>query len=208
MLIPAGVLLLGMFTLPESVRHLVNQGKNDEAWKSLTWIRGDDGDKTTAEFNEIQLGLQAENAEKAGLSISEIWTQPENRLRFFIGPTLFLFQNSTGSSALAVFGPQFFKLIVGSTGTRDLLLVGLFGAVKVIACTFFIFFIAERFGRRSLLVGGSVAMAACMLITALIIDKIPTQKTGDVTSAGMATVAFLYLDIMVSIPTLTLSAHL
>jgi hypothetical protein len=114
---------------------------------------------------------------------------------------LFIFQNTTGSSALAVFGPQYFKLLVGSSGNRNLLLTGLFGAVKVVACSFFIWFLAERFGRRSLLTGGSALMAICMLITAMIVKFIPTESSNgsNVTAAGKATVAMIYLDIMVSL---------
>lgn len=191
--------MLGTFTLPESVRWLLTQNRSEEAWKSITWIRGDSGDRTTAEFNETILGLKAETAAKDNFSVRELW-QPANRLRFMVGPTLFIFQNTTGSSALAVFGPQYFKLLVGSTGNRNLLLTGLFGAVKVIACTIFIFFLAERFGRRVLLTGGSFLMASCMLITALIVKYIPTQSATTVTAAGKATVAMIYLDIMVRLP--------
>lgn len=195
-LVSSGILALGTLTLPESTRWLLTKNRTDEAWKSIMWIRGDDGEKTIAEFNETQLGLKAEVAARDNFSIRELW-QPANRLRFFVGPMLFVFQNTTGSSALAVFGPQYFKLLVGSKGNRDLLLTGLFGAVKVIACTFFIWVISERFGRRKLLTGGSALMAACMLITALIVKYIPTDKSTNVTSAGKATVAMIYLDIMV-----------
>lgn len=191
-------MLLGCFTLPESTRWLLSKGRNDEAWKSLAWMRGDEGDRTQEEFTETQLGLRAEEAVKEAFSIKEL-LEPANRLRFFIGPMLFVFQNATGSSALAVFAPQYFKLLVGSSGTRDLLLTGLFGAVKVIACTFFIWVLSERFGRKTLLTSGSALMAICMLITALIVDEIPTESGATVTSAGRATVAMIYLDIMVSL---------
>jgi MFS-type transporter involved in bile tolerance (Atg22 family) len=193
-------LLLGTFTLPESSRWLLTKHRTDEAWKSITWIRGDAGGRTTDEFNEMQIGLKAETAAKDSFSIRELW-QPANRLRFFIGSMLFIFQNTTGSSALAVFGPQYFKLLVGSSGNRNLLLTGLFGAVKVIACSFFIWFLAERFGRRSLLTRGSALMAICMLITALIVNFIPTESSNGshVISTGKATVAMIYLDIMVSL---------
>lgn len=190
-------MLLGCFTLPESTRWLMSKGRNDEAWKSLAWMRGDESDRTQEEFKETQLGLRAEEAVKESFSVKEL-LEPANRLRFFIGPMLFIFQNATGSSALAVFAPQYFKLLVGSSGTRDLLLTGLFGAVKVIACTFFIWVLSERFGRKTLLTGGSALMAICMLITALIVDEIPTESGATVTSAGRATVAMIYLDIMVS----------
>lgn len=198
-LISGGILLIGTFTLPESIRWLLTQNRTDDAWKSITWIRGGDTPKTRDEFTETQLGLQAERAEREGFSLREL-LEPANRLRFIVGPLLFIFQNATGSSALAVFAPQYFKLIAGSGTNRNMLLTGLFGAVKVIACTFFIFFLAERLGRRATLVGGSALMAICMLITALIVDYIPTESTTNVTPAGKATVAMIYLDIMVSLP--------
>ena len=197
-LVAGGIMLIGTFTLPESVRWLLTQEKTTEAWASLTWIRGDGGELTTGEFNETLLGLLAEKAATDNFSLREL-LEPANRLRFIIGPVLFCFQNATGSSALAVFAPQYFKLLVGSSGNRNLLLTGLFGAVKVVACTFFIWVLSERFGRRWLLVGGSILMAICTLVIALIVKYIPTQKGAGVTSAGRATVAMIYLDIMVSL---------
>ena len=137
-------------------------------------------------------------AERENFSLREL-LEPANRLRFLVGPVLFIFQNATGSSALAVFAPQYFKLIAGSGTNRNMLLTGLFGAVKVIACTFFIWVLAERLTRRATLVSGSILMGICMLITALIVDYVPTQTSSNVTAAGRATVAMLYLDIMVSL---------
>ncbi|KAF2771577.1 MFS quinate transporter [Teratosphaeria nubilosa] len=196
-LVSGSLLFLGSFSLPESVRWLVSKGRVDEAWKSLTWIRGDSGERTVEEFTETQLGLKAEKSATDNFSLRELWL-PENRLRFLVGPMMFVFQNTTGSSALAVFGPQYFKLLVGSSGNRDLLLTGLFGAVKVIACTFFIWVLAERFGRRSQLSGGAALMASCMLITAMVAKFVPTQTaSGGVSSGGRATVAMIYLDIMI-----------
>ncbi|KAJ5748865.1 uncharacterized protein N7511_010561 [Penicillium nucicola] len=195
-LISGGILFIGCLTLPESIRWLLTQNRTDEAWKSITWIRGGEDIKTREEFTETQLGLQAERAEREGFSYREL-LEPANRLRFIVGPLLFIFQNATGSSALAVFAPQYFKLIAGSGTNRNMLLTGLFGAVKVIASTFFIWVLAERLSRRMTLAGGAVLMAICMLITALIVDYVPTQSATNVTSAGRATVAMIYLDIMI-----------
>ena len=195
-LVSSGLLFLGAFTLPESVRWLLTKNRPSEAWASLSWIRADISPATASEFDEIKQGLAAEAAATAGFSVRELW-QPANRLRFFLGAMLFTLQNGTGSSALAVFGPQFFKLLVGSKGNRDLLLTGLFGAVKVIACSFFIFVLAERFGRRSLLTFGSAGMAACMLVIAVVDKYKPAPKDQVVTASGKAMVALIYLDIMI-----------
>ncbi|CAI7617688.1 unnamed protein product [Penicillium pancosmium] len=195
-LISGGILLLATLTLPESIRWLLTQNRTDDAWKAITWVRGGDTPKTREEFTETQLGLQAEKAERENFSYREL-LEPANRLRFIVGPVLFIFQNATGSSALAVFAPQYFKLIAGNDENRNMLLTGLFGAVKVIACTFFIWVLAERISRRMTLVSGSALMAICMLITALIVDFVPTQSSTNVTSAGRATVAMIFLDIMI-----------
>ncbi|KAJ5212130.1 uncharacterized protein N7498_003776 [Penicillium cinerascens] len=181
-LISGGTLFIGAFTLPESIRWLLTQNRTEDAWKSIVWIRGGETPKTRDEFTETQLGLQAERAEREGFSIREL-LEPANQC--------------DGKQCSGCFAPQYFKLIAGSGTNRNMLLSGLFGAVKVIACTFFIWVLAERLSRRMTLVGGAALMAICMLITALIVDYIPTQSATDVTAAGRATVAMIYLDIMI-----------
>ncbi|KAJ5724097.1 hypothetical protein N7488_002132 [Penicillium malachiteum] len=193
-LVSGGALFILTFTLPESIRWLLSKGRTEEAWKSITWIRGGDNVKTQEEFAETQLGLQAERSESEGFTFREI-LEPANRLRFFVGPMLFIFQNATGSSALAVFAPEYFKLVAG--GDSDMLLTALFGAMKVIACSFFIFFLSERLTRRWALTGGSIFMGICMLITSVVVDKTHTTANGQATAAGRATVAMLYLNIMI-----------
>ena len=43
-LVPAAVLGLGLFAFPESCRWLAKKERYEEAWASLSWIRGDDGE--------------------------------------------------------------------------------------------------------------------------------------------------------------------
>lgn len=140
-----------MFTLAESTRWLLRQNRPEDAWRSLTWIRASSSPIVTAEFHEMQQNIAAEARLREGLGWRELLTRP-NQKRFALGSLTFLFQQGTGSTALAFFGPQFFQKLVGD-GEKDLLITGLFGAVKVVACSIFILFVAESFGRRALMSG-------------------------------------------------------
>jgi hypothetical protein len=104
-------------------------------------------------------------------------------------------QQATGATAFAAFGPQYFKLLVGG-GQKDLLLTAIFGAVKVIACGVFVLFVADGVGRRPVLVGGAIFMAACQITTAAVVKEMPPPSSGDVTSSGIATVALIYLFVI------------
>lgn len=105
-------------------------------------------------------------------------------------------QQSTGATVLAYFGPQYFKLLVGS-GRSNLLLTAIFGAVKVAACGCFVLFLATRLGRRQVLIGGAALMAVCHIITAAVVKAKPPPEKESVTSSGIATVALIYLFVIV-----------
>ncbi|KAF3384354.1 Quinate permease [Penicillium rolfsii] len=192
-LVPGALMGLGMFSLDESVRWLLAHGKTAEAWRSMVWIRAGDGPAVMEEFEEMRHGLEEERHATAGFRARELLEWP-NLHRLLIGSGLFLAQQSTGSTALAYFGPQFFALLVGA-GDKNLLLTGIFGAIKVVACLLFVIFLSDRFGRRPLLASGAAFMSVCMLATAAVVKEYPPQD-GIVTSAGVATVALIYLDII------------
>ncbi|KAJ5263927.1 hypothetical protein N7478_011532 [Penicillium angulare] len=192
-LVPGALMGLGMFTLDESVRWLLAHGRTTDAWNSLVWIRAGDRPAVHEEFEEMCRGLEEERHVTAGFHLRELLEGP-NLHRLLIGGGLFLAQQSTGSTALAYFGPQFFSLLVGP-GQQNLLLTGIFGAIKVVACLIFVIFMSDRFGRRPMLAGGAAFMAVCMLATAALVKNYPPTD-GAVTSAGIGTVALIYLDII------------
>ena len=116
--------------------------------------------------------------------------------------SVFTAQQATGATAFAYYSTQYFKKLVGGSGSQALLLSGIFGAVKVIACACFVFFLADRFGRRIQLTAGAAFMAACQITTAVVVKyrppppASPTGGNTNVTSSGIATVALIYLFVM------------
>jgi MFS family permease len=113
-------------------------------------------------------------------------------MRLFTAFAVFTAQQATGATAFAYFGPQYFKLLVGG-GSKDLLSTAIFGAVKVVACGFFVLFLSDRVGRRQLLIWGAVFMAACQISIAAVVKNKPPSADGNVSSSGIATVALIYL---------------
>ncbi|KAE8451479.1 hypothetical protein EG329_003552 [Mollisiaceae sp. DMI_Dod_QoI] len=193
-LIPAGLLGLGMFTLKESTRWLTKKGRHDEAWESLKWIRADESQATIDEMEEIRTGVEMEQRATEGLRVKELLERP-NLTRLTTAAAVFIAQQATGATAFAYFGPQYFKLLVGG-GSKDLLLTAIFGAIKVVACSFFVLFLSDRIGRRQVLILGAAFMAACQITCAAVVKNKPAPGEGKVTSSGIATVALIYLFVI------------
>ncbi|KAK8232719.1 general substrate transporter [Phyllosticta capitalensis] len=192
----AGLLGIGVLTLKESTRWLANQDRYEEALASLAWIRADDGAKTAQEMAEIRASIQYERQERAGLTVQEFFQWPVLK-RMIGGFTVFLAQQATGATAFAYYGPQYFSLLAGGNETRSLLLTGIFGAVKVFACGLFVWLAADRWGRKANLTVGALGMAACQIVTAVVVKTRPAPSDGSVPPSSKATVALIYLFVMI-----------
>jgi sugar porter (SP) family MFS transporter len=195
-ILPAFLLGLGTFTLKESVRWLTLKGRHQEAWESLQWIRADSGPTAQLEMDEIRLGVETELREREGFQFRELYTKPDNLKRTITAAVVFIAQQSTGATAFATYGPQYFKLLVGSKGNNDLLLTAIFGAIKVAACLTFVIFVAERVNRKIVLTLGALIMAACQISTAAVVRSKPPPGDATVTSSGIATVSLIYLFVI------------
>lgn len=177
-LVPGGLMGIGVLTLHESVRWLVSNGEMESASRSLEWIRAaseEDSTLVADEMTEIREAIEEEQQAKAGFSPVELLEWP-NLHRILLAVGIFFAQQSTGATALAYFGPQFFALIVGP-GETTLLLTGIFGFVKVVSCGLFIVFLSDRFGRKRLLFIGAALMSIGLLATGALVRSISHDAT-------------------------------
>ncbi|KAL4891268.1 general substrate transporter [Aspergillus ambiguus] len=209
-LVPGALMGLGMLTLDESVRWLLahdddgDVGATATAWSSLVWIRASDGPAVADEFAQMKRAIDDDRHATAGFHPRELLDAPNAR-RLLLSVGLFLAQQSTGATAMAYFGPQFFALLVGDNQSLTLLLTGVFGALKVVSCLAFIVWVAERFGRRPLLIGGAFAMAICMIATAVVLKTNPNSPVAAADTAAappvsvpdMVTIGLIYLAIVI-----------
>ena len=84
---------------------------------------------------------------------------------------------------------------ISSTYTVDLM-TGIFGVLKTVMTVLWLTVLVDKWGRRQLLVYGSIAGASCMyIIGALITASVSEGKTGgdSLSSQGIATIVMVYL---------------
>ncbi|GAA5852824.1 hypothetical protein JCM9279_006196 [Rhodotorula babjevae] len=200
-LIPGGLFALGIpFFIRESPRWLMQRGKRDAAVKNLCFIRNlsPEDPYIINEINEID--IQAEHDRTAvgtgfWAPIRHLFSTGHLFRRMLVVSSLFIWQNGTGINAINYYSPTIFKSI-GVTGTStSLLTTGVFGVIKTVLALVWCFFIIDRYGRRGILLIGSVGGALSMLAIAIYInvEKPQLNPTAELPAAGKAAMFFFYL---------------
>lgn len=199
-LVPSGLLLLGTFWLHESPRWLMSKGIREKAVKNLCWIRQLPEDDI---YIKEELYAIEQNIERQMLAGGQGFWQPFKLLansrriqwRFFLGGSLFFWQNASGINAINYYSPTVFKSI-GIVGTNtSLFTTGLFGVVKTVFTLVYLIFLVDQYGRRRLLMIGAIGGSLCLwyvggYIAAAQPEANPTHQLD---GAGISAIFFFYL---------------
>jgi SP family sugar:H+ symporter-like MFS transporter len=102
-IVPGGILVLGIPFMPESLRWLAINGKDEQCRKTIAKLYdvAEDDPIVTQEMDEIERAVEIERQSRSG-KIGEIF-QRGNLRRLFIGCMLQLFQQWTGTNAIVCF---------------------------------------------------------------------------------------------------------
>ncbi|GAA5889883.1 hypothetical protein JCM6882_004353 [Rhodosporidiobolus microsporus] len=200
-LIPGGLFALGIpFFIRESPRWLITRGRRDAAIKNLCFIRGLEPEDPYIinEMNEIDVQVEHDRT-----AVGDGFFAPFRQVfgkgflfkRMLITTSLFIWQNGTGINAVNYYSPTIFKSI-GITGTNtSLLTTGVFGVIKTVLALVWCFIVIDRYGRRGILLVGSVGGAISMFAIGAYI-KIADPAHNPTTSlppGGKAAMFFFYL---------------
>ncbi|KAF7428968.1 hypothetical protein PC9H_008205 [Pleurotus ostreatus] len=176
-LIPAGIMCFGLFTLKESPRWLASVDRNQDAIRSLAYLRKQpvDSPEVIHEMAEIEAAIEEERAARKGLGLKEAFFGKGNFVRFVVAFVIFLFQQLTGQNSINYYAPQIFTSI-GYTGTKNSLLAsGIYGVVKVITTSLFVLFFVDLIGRKRPLFASAMGMGIVFFITGAILKTHPPQ---------------------------------
>jgi sugar porter (SP) family MFS transporter len=155
--VPALMLFVLMFAVPESPRWLVKNGREAKARDILCRVDG-------PAHADTELAAIRENLARESGSLRQLF-QPGQRLILSIGVTLAILQQVTGINVILYYAPEIFKDLGFAVDVALLQTVAV-GAINVLF-TLVAIWSVDRFGRKPLMICGAAGMGVSLLVIGL-----------------------------------------
>ena len=153
--IPAIVLLVGMYFMPETPRWLMSRNREDEARDVL--LRSRTEEETEEEIQDIK-EVEREEAEGGLKELAASWVRPA----LIVAIGLAAFQQFVGVNTIIYYAPTTFTK-VGFTAVQAIYGEALIGVINV-AMTLVAIWLIDRLGRKPLLLIGVVGMVLSLAV--------------------------------------------
>jgi len=177
-LFPAGIFFLFLFFVPNSPRWLIMKNQDEKAIAVLERINGEA--KAKEIYKEIKDSLADDKLKTDDKSINH---KKGLGIILFVGIMLSVFQQVTGINAILYYGAEIFSKALGYGAEDALKQQILLGGVNLLF-TFVAIFTVDKWGRKPLLITGTVGMAAGILTLGV---SIFTNNLGFIALLGLLT---------------------
>ncbi|KAI1075367.1 quinate permease [Whalleya microplaca] len=211
--IPACLLALGIWWMPFSPRWLVKMGKDDKAKSTLAWLRKKDIDDPMIEVEFLEIKAEAlferrtfeknfpklAAREKKNIFIHEVsgyihlFRSWDNFKRVSTAWLVMFWQQWSGIDAIIYYASNVFQSFGFSDGTIALLATGVTGSVFMVS-TLPAMFLIDKWGRKTMLMSGSVIMFVSIVTVGIIVAKFRHDWVHHA-SAGWAAVVLIWIYI-------------
>lgn len=151
--IPAGALCILVLFIPETPRYQVLRGNCDAALKTLVRINGKEEGKSVLEEIKASVVEKKESLLTYGAGV------------IVIGALLSFFQQAIGINVVLYYAPRIFENL-GASSNASMVQTVVMGIVNIIF-TLVAIFTVDKFGRKPLLIVGSVGMMVGMAALAV-----------------------------------------
>jgi MFS transporter, SP family, sugar:H+ symporter len=172
--VPSVILLLGMFSMPETPRFLVRQGEEGEAREVLEEVTQDDAKHADQPEQKIEEIREVDEREEEGgvrALLKERWVRPA----LIVAIGLAVFQQFIGINTIIYYAPT----TLTSVGFKpeDAIYLNLIIGVLNVAMTIVAIRIIDRVGRKPMLLGGLVGMVLSLAVLGIATEVLATPNS-------------------------------
>jgi MFS transporter, SP family, xylose:H+ symportor len=178
--VPSAVFFVMIFSVPESPRSLVMRGKTEKAKQVLGRLGVDD---VEGEFTAIRASLAAISGQ-----VRERLLQNRYLKLVFLACAMAMFNQLTGINAILYYAPKIFTLAGAPRGSSLFQSIGI--GLTLLVFTIVAMFVIDRFGRRILILIGSVGMTLCLTALAIAFAHSPKEHVGLILAGLAGSIAF------------------
>ncbi|GFF24244.1 probable glucose transporter rco-3 [Aspergillus udagawae] len=214
-ILPAVILAAGMLLfMPQSPRHLMNRGREEECLQTLARLRDTSVDDISVRIEFLEIKALRMFEDEAARKRYPQYQDGSFKSRFMIGINDYLslitdkslfkrtsvacmimvFQQWNGINAINYYAPQIFKGLQLGGKTTSLLATGVAGIFEFVFTIPAVLWV-DNIGRKKILIAGGIGMAVCHFIVAGIIGTYSGQFENH-KGAGWAAVVFVWIFII------------
>jgi hypothetical protein len=166
--VPAVILSIGVWFLPESPRWLIEKGHKDAGKAVLNRLHLNhtrtNTDLVESEFTQICESIACDSRTVVSSWRQLLFSSPTWRHRVLLACGIQAFTQCSGVNIIQVYSPRIYRSLGLPTSTT-LMITGIWGALAQFWNTLFLLFI-DRLGRRTLLIPSLLGMGAALCVEA------------------------------------------